>query len=460
MFPLLIAHGVQGRADTPIPVSAFFWAAAVVLVVSFLGLALGWKRPLLVHLPWRRAPRWLERFLLSPALVWTLRVVVLAAFALVLAAAAFGSTLLGRNVAPLVVFVVWWVGLVPLSALFGNVWRELNPWATMARLIRLPERRDTRPYPVRLGWWPAAGFLLLFGWLELVYTTPAEPRTIAALIVAYTVINFAAMYRWGIQPWLDHGEVFTVYTGVLAHVSPVEVRWHGDERRLGFRPPFVGVTRISPRPAMVAFIGVLIATVTFDGLSGSELWATRDVAAAERLINLGMPSFPAGIVVATIGLLVTQLVIIAVFEGAAWASARAARWPNATSMGRMAAAFAHTLVPIALAYFVAHYFTLFVFQSQDLIRLASDPFGRGWDIFGTADRRIDFQLVSANVIWAVQVTAILVGHVIALALAHDRALQLAQHHRDALRSQWPMLALMVLLTVAGLWSLSEGMASV
>jgi hypothetical protein len=157
---------------------------------------------------------------------------------------------------------------------------------------------------------------------------------------------------------------------------------------------------------------------------------------------------------------VTGLVVITAFETASWASARAAGWPNLTSIGRIATAFAHTLIPIALAYFVAHYFTLFVFQAQDLIRLVSDPFGRGWDLFGTADHKIDFQLVSANVIWAVQVTAIVVGHVVALALAHDRALQLARNHRDAVRSQWPMLILMVLLTVAGLWSLSEGMASV
>ena len=454
------AHGVQGRAETPIPLSAFIWASGAVLIVSFLGLALGWRRPILAHVPWRRAPRWLERFVLSRSLAWGVRFLVLAGFLVVLWAAMFGSTLLSRNVAPLVVFVVWWVGLVPVSAVFGNVWREVNPWATLARMARIPERRSDRPYPPRFGWWPAAAYLLLFAWLELVYTTPAEPRTIAALIVGYTALNLAAMHRWGVGPWLDHGEVFTVYTYVLSHLSPVEVRWHGNERRLGFRPPFLAVTRISPRPAMVAFIGVLIGTVTFDGLSGSALWKLRDVAAAERLIKVGVPDLPAGFIVATIGLIVTLLVVIVCFEAASWASAKAARWPDATSMGRMATTFAHTLIPIALAYFVAHYFTLFVFQGQDLIRLASDPFGSGIDLFGTADHRIDFQLVSANTIWAVQVAAIVVGHVIALALAHDRALELARDHREALRSQWPMLALMVLLTVSGLWSLSEGMAGV
>lgn len=458
--PAAWAHGVQGRAETPIPVSAFLWAAGIVLVVSFVGLALGWKRPVLRGTTWRRAPSWLERIVLAPVLVWTLRTLVLLGFALVLAAALFGSTLLTRNIAPLVVFVVWWVGLVPISAIFGNVWRELNPWGTLARLMHVPATRPDRPYPPRLGWWPASLSLLTFGWLELVHTTPAEPRTIAGLIIAYTAINLAAMHRWGIDAWLDNGEVFSVYTGVLAHLAPVSVRTTEQGRQFGFRPPFVSVTQITPRPATVAFIGVLIATVTFDGLSGSEFWTTRDVAAAERLINLGIPDLPAGILVATIGILVTQLVIIAVFEGAAWLSARAAGWPNVTTLGRTAVAFVHTLIPIALAYFVAHYFTLFVFQSQDLIRLASDPFGRGSNYFGTADHRIDFQLVSANTIWAVQVGAIVIGHVIALGLAHDRALQLARTHREALRSQWPMLALMVLLTVSGLWSLSEGMASV
>jgi hypothetical protein len=127
-----LAHGVQGRAETPIPVAAFFWSAGIVLVVSFAALALGWRRPLLAHVAWRRAPRWLERVVLSPVLAWGLRLVVLAAFLLVLAAAAFGSTLLSRNIAPLVVFVVWWVGLVPCSCACprsGTSARTRRGWA-------------------------------------------------------------------------------------------------------------------------------------------------------------------------------------------------------------------------------------------------------------------------------------------------------------------------------------------
>jgi hypothetical protein len=207
---------------------------------------------------------------------------------------------------------------------------------------------------------------------------------------------------------------------------------------------------------MVGLISVLIATVTYDGLSTSPFWKRRDVAATERLIDLGLNDFQAGVLIGTFGLLASLAAFVLAYEGFAALSAKRANW-TFTSMGRIARAFAHSLIPIAFAYFVAHYFTLFVFQSQDLVRLVSDPFGFDWDLFGTADHQINFQLVSAEAIWAVQVVAIVVGHVIALALAHDRALELGRTHREALRSQAPMLGLMVLLTVAGLWSLSAGM---
>jgi hypothetical protein len=452
------AHGVQGRADTPIPIEAFFLVAAIVLVGSFVGLTWGWKAPILADYPWRAAPAWLSRLVLSPITVWIARTITLALFLLVISAAAIGSTLLGGNLAPLVVFVVWWIGLVPVSALFGNVWRAVNPWVTIARLLRFAETRPDRSLPAGVGVWPSAVVLLLFAWLELVYPTPAEPRLIAVLIAAYSVVTLAAMHRWGVRAWLDSGEAFTVYTGMLALLSPVETRETDNVKTLGFRPPFVGATRLPLPPGTVALVSVLIATVTYDGLSTSQFWKRQDVAATERLIDLGLNDFQAGVLIGTFGLLASLAAFVLAYEVFSAVSARLAGW-RSTSVGRVSRAFVHSLIPIAFAYFVAHYFTLFVFQSQDLIRLASDPFGFGWDLFGTADNRINFQLVSAEAIWAVQVGAIVIGHVVGLALAHDRALELGRTHREAIRSQGPVLVLMVLLTVAGLWSLSSGMAA-
>ncbi len=452
------AHGVQGRAETPIPNEVFVIAAGAVLIVSFVGLAFGWSRPVLATVPWRRIPRPIERVLLAGATIWIARFIVLAGFLVVFATAAFGSTRIGANPASLIVFVVWWIGLVPLSALFGNVWREVNPWATIARLVRIPAQRPDRPLPSWVGYWPAAAVLLAFAWFELVYPAPASPRLIAVLIAVYSATTLIAMWRWGIEQWLDQGEAFSVYTGLLALLSPVELRGSGTDRQLGIRPPFVAATRVRVRPGLVGLIAVLIATVTYDGLSASGLWQRRDVIASERLIDLGLSDLWAGVLIGTFGLLGSLAAFALLYEGFSALSGRLAGW-RGTSNGRMAVAFLHSLVPIALAYFVAHYLTLFVFQSQDLLRLVSDPLGSGADYFGTADSRIDFQLVSANAIWITQVAAIVAGHVIALAMAHDRALELERGRGQALKSQIPMLVLMVFLTVAGLWSLSAGMAA-
>lgn len=448
------AHGVQGRADTPIPIEAFFAVAAAVLIVSFLGLTFGRSNPKLAGYRWRRAPRFIETVVLSPLTLWTFRLLTLAAFLVVFLAAAFGSTLLGSNIAPLVIFVVWWIGLVPITALFGNVWREINPWVTIASLLRFQKHEAKHQLPKWLGVWPSAGIILVFAWLELVYPTPAEPRLIAVILGAYSLLTLWGMRRYGVNPWLDSSEGFSVYTGLLALLAPVEVR----NGQLGFRMPFVAATRMKVEPGVVGLISVLIATVTYDGLSTSPFWKIRDVAASERLIDVGLNDFQAGVLIGTFGLLASLIVFVVAFEFFSWASGQLANW-KFTSVGRVASAFAHSLVPIALAYFIAHYFTLFVFQSQDLVRLASDPLGFGWDLFGTSDSRIDFQAVSAEAIWGVQVIAIVTGHVVGLAFAHDRALEMARTHKEALRSQSPMLVLMVLLTVAGLWSLSAGMSS-
>ncbi|MGE4425136.1 MAG: hypothetical protein AB7G37_01635 [Solirubrobacteraceae bacterium] len=450
------AHGVQGRAETPIPISAFFWVAAIVMVVSFVGLAFGWSRSRLQTVPWRPVPARFERVARDPRLLWTVRIVVLVLFLLVLAAAAFGSTRLNSNLAPVAIFVVWWVGLVPVVVLLGDVWSQVNPWRTIATLAGW-HRRQGRPLPAWMGWWPAALLLVLWAWIELVYPTSARPRLIAAWVVAYSAVNLAGMWRYGVARWTTSGDLFSVYSRVLASLSIWETREIDGRDRLGLRPPVVGVVSLPERPGQVMFVGALVATVSFDGLSGSTFWAERDVTAAERLIDLGIGSFTAGIIVATIGLLTTLAIVIGGYRAAAWSAARLGRFPEPYQAAR---ALAHTLVPIALAYFVAHYFTLFAFAGQDIVRLLSDPFGSGWNLWGTADFRIDFQLVSPNLIWGVQVTAIIVGHVLGLALAHDRALQLSPSHRAAVLSQAPMLVLMVALTVAGLWSLSEGMANV
>lgn len=334
--------------------SAFTYSTAAVVALSFLGLALGWSRPKFATFPWRRLPSLVSRVGLSAATLWLGRCAVLAATVFVAAAAAFGSTRLNANVAPVSVFVVWWVGLVPLSVLFGDVWRALNPWATVARLLRVPAR-SARQVPSWLGVWPAVGLLVAFAFFQLVYPTAASPRLIAGLVAGYSVTTLGAMWWFGVEEWLDRGEVFSVYSGMLARVSVFEVRRVDGERRLGLRPPLVAVTQTPREDSYAAFVLAAVGTAIFDGLLASDLWAARDAAATQRLTDLGVDPFAAGLLAATLGLAVTVVAVTAAYRFACRVSELAGGWGDLCHRRGTAVAFVHALVPIALAYAVAHY---------------------------------------------------------------------------------------------------------
>jgi hypothetical protein len=188
------------------------------------------------------------------------------------------------------------------------------------------------------------------------------------------------------------------------------------------------------------FVVLMIGTVSYDGLSGTQWW--RDL----------LRQASGEVWAETLGLLAVSAAIGTAYWVAALAAVRLAE--DDRSPGEVAASFAHTLVPIALAYAFAHYFTLVLFEGQLLLSTLSDPFGQGWDLFGTADRAINYW-ISPTVIWYVQVATIVVGHVTGVILAHDRALAIFKPVR-AVRSQYAMLGLMVALTSLGLTILAAG----
>jgi hypothetical protein len=260
------------------------------------------------------------------------------------------------------------------------------------------------------------------------------------------------MMIYGRRAWLENGEAFHVYFGLLARISPFAVREDGGTRRVVVRPPLSGLAAGDPRPGTVAFVAVMLGSVAFDGLSRATWWQDRLFELEARYVvsspttadfaHLGFNLVGLLVAVAAIGVLYALAVVVA----------------RAIGQGdrALAGAFVGSLVPIALAYAVAHYFTLLVDAGQDAVYLASDPFGRGWDLFGTADFRPAENVFSPNTIWYVQVGVLVAGHVLGLVLAHDRAVALFSSARMALRTQYAMLVLMVLYTCTGLWLLSSG----
>jgi hypothetical protein len=437
-----------------VPTWLFYWGAAIVLVVSFALLGVLWRTPLLAARQRGRAlPSALSRIVLGPGRI-VAQVVSVALFVLVWVSAVFGDTDPFRNLAPTWIYVVFWLGVPALSVVFGYVWRALSPWRAIAdafvwvRELGGAEAQPLSEYPTRLGRWPAAVALLAFVAMELAYSDPASPRALAFAIALYSYVALFGMAAFGRETWEASGEGFAVMYRYLSRIAP----FHVEDGRIRLRWPFTGLAGAEHVPGSVAFVAVMLGSVLFDGYSRTTTW--QDLAARVEgpyvvddptlgellvtLLNLG-------------GLLAGVLLVALAYE----AACAAARW-TVNAPRSLTGDFLHSLVPIAFVYMVAHYFTLFVLQGQFAIPLLSDPLGRGWNLFGTAHVTPDLTVISPNTTWYVQVGALVAGHVAGLAVAHDRAITIFPDRRDALRSQYALLALMVLYTVGGLWVLSRG----
>lgn len=434
----VFAHGIGGRTDLPLPLWLFAYGAGAALLISFVALRILWPRPRLdAATPGRPGPSWATAATAAAGVVG--RLVGLVGFFLVLAAAAVGPTT-GASLAPVMVYVVFWVGLQIVSAVVGDVWRSLSPWDTLAAIgARLRGRRPGGPVRALEGatHWPAAAGIFAFVWLELCYHDPASPRAIALAVGGYAVVMLAGAARWG-RAWLRTGDGFAAWFALLAAMAPL---YRDDQGSLRLRWPFVGLAAIEPRAGTAALVLTVLGSTAFDGVTRTAVWAGLE----------GGRTGWASTVVATVGLVWVIAVVAFAYAGAMRLAARVTE----RDPGALVLSFLHSLVPIALAYAVAHYFSLFIFEGQQALALISDPLGRGWDLFGTIERGIDYRALSTTTIAYVQAGAIVIGHVAGVVVAHDRAVGMFPKN-VASRSQEPLLAVMVAYTVGGLALLLGG----
>jgi hypothetical protein len=455
VIDFLIAHGIVARSDLPIPAWLFGWAAALVLIVSFAGLATLWPDPKLQREEWKPLPRALSKAVCNRVVdvlcgaigVFLLGVLVYAGFRGVQTSAA--------NITPTFIYVIFWVGFVPVSVVFGDVFRAFNPWRAIGRAVAFLARQVSRgdlpaplDYPQRLGRWPAVAGLFLFTALELVAADADKPQNLAIATLLYSGITFVGMALYGVEAWMARGEAFSVYFNLFSRISPFERR----DDRLGLRRPLSGLAALEPLPGTVVFVAMMIGTVTFDGAAEGPLWTGIAPDIAKFLRDVGLSPAHALELSFLIGLCIGVLLIYSLYRlGVAGARSVGGGF----SARRLAREFAHSLVPIAFAYVMAHYFTFLLFQGQAMGFLASDPLGHGSDLFGTAKQTIDYGLIGSNATWYWQVAFVVSGHVAGLTLAHDRALALYDDKRLAVRSQYWMLAVMVCFTSLALWLLSQ-----
>jgi hypothetical protein len=446
----LLAHGIGGIRDLPVPRYVFFYGAAFVLVVSFAALAFLWRKPVLAaRRDGRPLPAGLQRVLLSPALRVAVGGLAVALLVFLWLGALVGRDSSGTNFTPTFVYVYFWIGMPLVSAVFGNVWSVLSPWKAAAEGVGWLARRDAPPfsYPDWLGRWPAAVLLLSFAAIELTYPNPSDPRVLALATAIYSGVTWAGAIAFGSDVWFRRGDGFSVYFGLLSRISPFGRR---DDGQLVARLPLSGLSVTDTVPGTIAFVAVMLGTTFFDGFSRTSIWQNRYYEVQVDLLDRPDLADLVGQLMSLGGLLASVAFIALAFRLAVRGTEVIAGKEN------LAPEFVDSLIPITLVYVIAHYFSLLVYQGEVGVRLLSDPWGRGWDLFGTHDFQPNFTFLTPHTIWYVQVAALIVGHVAGLAVAHDRAVGLFRTPRMALWTQYPMLVLMVLYTVGGLWVLSQG----
>ena len=451
----ILLHGFGPRYDLPISLALYLYAAAGVVVISFVlvvlfagdqvgAKALQYPRrpmPALASIARRSWPR-----ILGGA-------IGVAGLLAVAITGLFGSSNPLYNPAEYIVWIYFWAGLVILTGLAGNVWYLLNPWAAIYDAVT----RFVRLGPVwklpNVGVWPAAAAYFAFACLELTTGMANRPWLVAILALVYSAATLGGMLLFGRDEWLEHGEGFTVLFNIVGRFGPVEAE-RDDAGRIGMvylRPWGVGLLKPSATGwDRVVFVILMLSTLAFDGILATNSWQEFTVALEPVWLPMGAFGF---FFVRTLGLVLLSIAFLLVFitfmELVVYLGKRK------VDLKATVSAFALTLVPIALVYNAAHNYSYLVVQSQGLIPLLADPLGRGWHLLPTAGYRPSFFLAGAAVVWYVQVVLIVLGHVIAVYLSHLRAAERFQDASRVLLSQYPMLGLMVLYTMTSLWILAQ-----
>ena len=450
----MLAHGIGGIRDLPVPRYVFYYGAAAVLVLSFVALALLWKRPVLASLrDGRPLPQRFQRVLLSTPLRVVAGAVSFFLLAFLWLGALVGSDSSGANLTPTAVYVYFWIAMPIAVVLFGNVWSVLSPWRAAAdafawarRRLGLPDR-PAYEYPEWLGRWPAAVLLLIFVTMELSYPDPSDPHALALAIGIYSLLTWAGAVAFGSKAWFANGDGFPVDFQLLARISAFGRR---DDGQLVVADPVLRPFGQRPEPGTIAMVAVMLGSTFFDGFSRTSIWQNRFYDVQVHLPRPAEPRRP--------GRPADEPRRAAPLRAVRRCRVPPRRVRDRVDRGAAAAVAGVHPQPDPDRLRLHHRPLLLApdLPGRGRRQAASDPWGRGWDLFGTHGFQPNFTFLTPHTIWYVQVVALIAGHVAGLAVAHDRAVGLFRTPRMALGTQYPMLVLMVLFTVGGLWVLSQG----
>lgn len=422
MTPL---HGIGGRQDLPLPFEYVLVGAGAAVAVTFVVVLWAWKKPRWRDdqgIPMPRLTRFMDHHITRVILrLFGLGCAGWAVFALVAGPDRLTNPIFG------VLYVWLWVGLVPLSLLFGPLWRLINPVRTMATWAASLPRHQLQARFDKIGLWPAAFAVAGFTWLELVQPDNTTVFVVGVWVAAWVVVVVGGAMVFGPR-WIASADPFEAYAQLVSKLSV----WHRHDGIIHLVNPLRNVTRWSAPPGTLAVVSVLLGSTAFDSLAATSSWISHT-----QLSSIPAVAWNASGLAALIGFVAVSF----------WTTTRVLGHDEPRRL-------APSLIPLVVGYSLGHYFSMWIIEGQRTLVQWSDPLGQGWNVFGTAEWGIntwlfDFPMFTATA----QLAFIVVGHVLGVIIAHDLSL-------DATHPGWhrqiPLLLTMVFYTVAGLLLLYSG----
>ena len=425
------AHQLSRTFESRLPLAVYLAGAAGAVALSFLFVLV---RDLRAEPPPTDAP---GRAVPAPIRL-ALQALGLAGWAWIMAQTIVGGDS-DAEVSHLFVWVYGWVGVAMISAFVFPIWTWLSPYSTLhaigARILRAVNVQGLEPAPLSEGAGRVVAVAGFAGavWLELI-ASGAGSRMLGLVVGGYTVFSLAMMAQFGRSAWNERGETFSVWFGLLGRLAPFALVRDGTDRQLRLRPFASGLLEGGWSRSDVVLVGLGTGSILFDGLSQTQAWV--------NVFGL-QPALPQTLLlVAFLGLIVGAALVVSRLVGI-----------SATGAG---------LVPIAVGYLVAHYFTYLVIDGQRLVIAISDPLQQGKDYFGTAFFQPTSSWLAPGFVWTLQLAAVVGGHMIGawgghVVAAGSLRARTAAAVREVRLRQVPLAVVMVALTTLTLWSLGQSL---
>jgi hypothetical protein len=456
------AHSFGKLYNLPVPFWLYLYGAAAALALSFLLIAYFVSAEVSTSTPAQRDltqaswVRLLRRLRFLPAM----KILSVCGLLLCLLTGFFGNRNPYLNFNMTFFWIVFVLGFTYVSACIGDLYDAINPWKLITAQIEQLFAGYTRgryAYPAALAYWPALFFYMAFIGIELFAHT--TPFSLATMLLFYSALNLLGVWLVGAAAWFRYCEFFSVFLRLIAKMAPLDYR----AGKLRLRAPFTGLLEpVAEHPSLLVFVLFMLSSTAFDGLRETVPWINLFWADTFNILTplLGKPPVyfyvmlrPYYQAYELACLLLSPFLYLAVYL--LFIALAKLITGSSLTLRQLALRFAFSLLPIALVYNITHYCTLIFTQGVKIVSILSDPFGWGWNLFGSAGLFRAPILPDMGLVWHTQVGLILFGHIVSVYLAHVEALRTFDTRRKAALSQLPMLGLMMLFTSIGLWILAQ-----